>query len=67
MSNLVNLALHLALQRTPFADSSQRLRVGILDLDIFGPSIPTLMGLRNAPEPELTTGKALCPLIDGSY
>lgn len=33
------------------------LRVGLLDLDIFGPSIPKLMGLENASEPELTKGK----------
>lgn len=31
-------------------------RVGILDLDIFGPSIPKLMGLENTPEPRLTSG-----------
>lgn len=31
-------------------------RVGILDLDIFGPSVPKLMGLENASEPRLTSG-----------
>ncbi|KAK7457015.1 hypothetical protein VKT23_010318 [Stygiomarasmius scandens] len=52
-----NLAVSLA---------SRRLRVGILDLDIFGPSIPTLMGLRNAHEPELTSGGALKPITNHS-
>jgi ATP-binding protein involved in chromosome partitioning len=33
--------------------------VGILDLDIFGPSIPILMGLQNTPEPSLTPSTLL--------
>ncbi|KAF5366237.1 hypothetical protein D9758_005767 [Tetrapyrgos nigripes] len=53
----VNLAVSLALSR---------LHVGILDLDIFGPSIPTLMGLRSASEPELTSGGALRPITNHS-
>lgn len=34
-------------------------RVGLLDLDIFGPSVPKLMGLDSAGEPELTKGRAM--------
>lgn len=49
---VVNLAFSLALLRN--SSSSRRLRVGILDLDIFGPSIPTLMGLQYSEEPRLT-------------
>jgi len=55
---LVNLAFALALRRN---DEGRRLCVGILDLDIFGPSIPTLMGLQNNPEPSLTPGKFFSP------
>ncbi|KAK7064844.1 iron-sulfur protein IND1 [Favolaschia claudopus] len=58
----VNLAYALSTLRPP--DSSARLRVGILDLDIFGPSIPTLMGLQNSEEPLLTSGGALVPLMN---
>lgn len=46
----VNLATSLALNTF----GSRPLRVGLLDLDIFGPSIPKLMGLESASEPELT-------------
>jgi ATP-binding protein involved in chromosome partitioning len=47
-----NLALSLAHLNTP-----SRLRVGLLDLDIFGPSVPKLMGLEDMGEPELTEGE----------
>lgn len=47
---LVNLALAMA--------KTGHKRVGILDLDIFGPSIPTLMGLNHREEPGLTNSKS---------
>ncbi|KAF8758508.1 WD40 repeats protein [Rhizoctonia solani] len=50
----VNLALALAKYG----------RVGLLDLDIFGPSIPKLMGLEGLGEPELTKSGSLVPLIN---
>ncbi|PFH48074.1 hypothetical protein AMATHDRAFT_76920 [Amanita thiersii Skay4041] len=76
----VNLAFALGLlpnptvttPRTPPSSTSTststqtRLRVGILDLDIFGPSIPTLMGLLNSPEPDLTNSGAIRPLTNHS-
>jgi len=60
----VNLAFSLALLKN--TASSNRLRVGILDLDIFGPSIPTLMGLQRSEEPRLTSTGAIIPLINHS-
>lgn len=36
-----------------------RLRVGLLDLDIFGPSVPKHMGLEFVDEPRLSEGAAL--------
>lgn len=51
----VNLAIALARQPS-------KPRVGILDLDIFGPSIPRIMGLRDAPEPEVTHFDRIVPL-----
>lgn len=53
-THTANLALSLAMME-PTKDGS-RLRVGLLDLDIFGPSIPKLMGLESSNEPELTKG-----------
>ena len=53
----MNLAFALAMHQNPLTKS--RLSVGVLDLDIFGPSIPTLMGLQNSGEPELTSGMSL--------
>lgn len=39
----------------PSSDGASRNpRVGLLDLDIFGPSVPKLMGLENAGEPLLS-------------
>ncbi|SGY35864.1 BQ5605_C049g12457 [Microbotryum silenes-dioicae] len=55
----VNLAL--ALSSLP-ASSGNRLRVGLLDLDIFGPSIPKLMGLEGLGEPILTQDNRLTPM-----
>lgn len=51
------LAVNLAL-----AFSRHNLRTGILDTDIFGPSIPTLLGLSDASEPEVTNKGSLVPL-----
>ncbi|KAJ7037372.1 P-loop containing nucleoside triphosphate hydrolase protein [Mycena alexandri] len=58
----VNLAFALSTLRPP--GSTARLRVGVLDLDIFGPSIPTLLGMQDAEEPLLTPAGALIPLIN---
>ena len=51
------LAANLAL-----AFSRHNLRTGILDTDIFGPSIPTLFGLPHAESPELSDSNLLMPL-----
>ncbi|KIW99152.1 uncharacterized protein Z519_00815 [Cladophialophora bantiana CBS 173.52] len=51
------LAVNLAL-----SFSRHGLRTGILDTDIFGPSIPTLLGLSDAGEPKLTQQNMLVPL-----
>ncbi|WVR08201.1 hypothetical protein IAU60_005248 [Kwoniella sp. DSM 27419] len=53
-----NLALSL-LQTSPLPRTA---RVGLLDLDIFGPSVPKLMGLENAGDPELSDENKLVPL-----
>ncbi|KAJ9110789.1 hypothetical protein QFC20_002830 [Naganishia adeliensis] len=53
--SLANLALAISNLSIPSADGAPRNpRVGLLDLDIFGPSVPKLMGLENAGEPLLS-------------
>ncbi len=51
------LAVNLAL-----SFSRHKLRTGILDTDIFGPSIPTLLGLESTSLPDVTGKGALIPL-----
>ncbi|KIP05880.1 hypothetical protein PHLGIDRAFT_73562 [Phlebiopsis gigantea 11061_1 CR5-6] len=58
----VNLAFALAMNHN--AERQSKLRVGLLDLDIFGPSIPKLMGLDNAEEPHTTDSGAIIPLTN---
>ncbi|UZJ52947.1 hypothetical protein CBS101457_002267 [Exobasidium rhododendri] len=57
----VNLALSLSRCSLP---DGRRAKVGLLDLDIFGPSVPILMGLEGIGEPELTAKGALLPLTN---
>ncbi|KIK50949.1 hypothetical protein GYMLUDRAFT_50899 [Collybiopsis luxurians FD-317 M1] len=57
----VNLAVSLSLLNL---SQLRRLRVGILDLDVFGPSVPTLMGLRGVEEPGLMKTGALIPITN---
>ncbi|KAG8915171.1 hypothetical protein FRC00_006978 [Tulasnella sp. 408] len=52
-----NLAVALARQSL----EGRNPRVGLLDLDIFGPSVPKLMGLEGLPPPELTKAGAIIP------
>ncbi|KAN0064352.1 hypothetical protein ACQY0O_002547 [Thecaphora frezii] len=64
-----NLALALAQTASVSCPSSispppRKPRIGLLDLDIFGPSVPKLMGLEDVGEPELTQDGALIPLTN---
>ena len=40
-------------------------KVGLLDTDVYGPSIPHLLGLENAPPPAVVEGKVPPVLFDG--
>ncbi|SPO30582.1 related to nucleotide-binding protein NBP35 [Ustilago trichophora] len=57
-----NLAVALSLVHQSSSSSGKKPRVGLLDLDIFGPSVPKLMGLEGMGEPELTSYGGLIPL-----
>ncbi|WOO76891.1 Iron-sulfur protein IND1 [Vanrija pseudolonga] len=54
--------LALALAKTSPEALGRPARIGLLDLDIFGPSVPLLMGLDRAGEPELSDTNKLVPL-----
>ncbi|ORX37885.1 P-loop containing nucleoside triphosphate hydrolase protein [Kockovaella imperatae] len=56
------VAANIALSLLSTSSSSSRPRIGLLDLDIFGPSVPKLMGLENAGDVELTDASRLIPL-----
>ncbi|GAA5923067.1 Mrp/NBP35 family ATP-binding protein [Sporobolomyces koalae] len=58
----VNLALALSSVDSQVTGRQDAPRVGVLDLDIFGPSIPKLMGLEGVGEPYLTRENRLTPL-----
>lgn len=49
-----NLALAISNLSLSSNGAIRNPRVGLLDLDIFGPSVPKLMGLENAGEPLLS-------------
>jgi ATP-binding protein involved in chromosome partitioning len=56
LMSVANLAL--SLQQTSGESLGRTARVGLLDLDIFGPSVPKLMGLEGH-EPDMTKGEIL--------
>jgi Mrp family chromosome partitioning ATPase len=55
MLMIANLAL--SLQQTSGDSLGRTARVGLLDLDIFGPSVPKLMGLEGH-EPDMSLGES---------
>ncbi|KAJ7579299.1 P-loop containing nucleoside triphosphate hydrolase protein [Mycena floridula] len=59
----VNLAFALAML-TKKETNLAPLRVGILDLDVFGPSVPTLMGLQHSEQPEVTDNGSIIPIVN---
>ncbi|WWD20154.1 hypothetical protein CI109_104630 [Kwoniella shandongensis] len=56
------VAANLALSLLTTSPLPRAPRIGLLDLDIFGPSVPKLMGLENAGDPQLSDDNKLVPL-----
>jgi ATP-binding protein involved in chromosome partitioning len=56
LSKLIPANLALSLQQTSGQNLGRTARIGLLDLDIFGPSVPKLMGLEGH-EPEMSPGR----------
>jgi Mrp family chromosome partitioning ATPase len=56
MMKLISANLALSLQQTSRESLGRTARIGLLDLDIFGPSVPKLMGLEGH-EPDMSKGK----------
>ncbi|KZO90621.1 P-loop containing nucleoside triphosphate hydrolase protein [Calocera viscosa TUFC12733] len=57
------IAANLALTfQIALSTPSRPARVGLLDLDVFGPSVPKLLGLEHAGQPYLSTDKKILPL-----
>lgn len=61
LRQIANLALSLL--HSPPTSFGRVPRIGLLDLDIFGPSVPKLMGLEDAGAPELSQGRFLNNLL----
>ncbi|WWC92963.1 uncharacterized protein L201_007926 [Kwoniella dendrophila CBS 6074] len=57
-----NLALSLLQNPQTNSNLQRSPKIGLLDLDIFGPSVPKLMGLENAGDPRLSDENKLIPL-----
>ena len=53
-------ACNLALALTMLSGPAGRLKVGVLDADIYGPSMPKLFALKG--QPRITSGRTLAPL-----
>jgi Mrp family chromosome partitioning ATPase len=56
VTKLISANLALSLQQTSGESLGRIARIGLLDLDIFGPSVPKLMGLEGH-EPDMSKGK----------
>jgi ATP-binding protein involved in chromosome partitioning len=59
-SDGIDATANLALALSQTANLDRPPRIGLLDLDIFGPSVPKLFGLEDAGDVELTDGT--CPV-----